>query len=140
MEKTALPKNSEALKKDRGAFFTPQPIADYLADWAVEGDQNALVLDPSCGESVFLEAAGRRILKAGGDQTNLPKQVFGVDLHEESVIRSRQLLQDQGLDGTFVVDDFFALSPPDRLDTKLPQVDAVIGNPPFVRYQKHIGL
>src|SRR5205085_7931755 len=28
---------------------------------------------------------------------------------------------------------------PDRLSCPLPEMDAVIGNPPFIRYQKHIG-
>jgi Type I restriction-modification system methyltransferase subunit len=129
----------KALRKDRGAFFTPRPIADYLADWAVEGDANATVLDPTCGESVFLEAAGRKLKDLGADRAQLRRQVLGVDLHDESVERSIATLTAGGLDASLLVGDFFAQSSPDQLDAKLPYVDAIIGNPPFIRYQKHTG-
>jgi adenine-specific DNA-methyltransferase len=126
-------------RKARGAFFTPPAIAAYLAEWAVEDDPSATVLDPTCGEAVFLEATGRRLRTLGTSPEQLRKQVLGVDVHADSVAASDDLLTAQGLAGSFLVEDFFALSPPDRLDAQLPYVDAVIGNPPFVRYQKHIG-
>lgn len=127
-------------RKERGAFFTPPAIADYLAEWAVEGDSGATVLDPTCGESVFLEAAGRRLQELGAQEADVAKQLIGVDIHEESVAESRRLLAASGLRATLVTEDFFHLSPPDRLDARLPYVDAVIGNPPFVRYQQHAGM
>lgn len=132
--------DTPALRKARGAFFTPPPIAEYLAEWAVENDPAATVLDPTCGEAVFLEAAARRLRALGADGERLRSQVLGVDLHESSVIASRDILRRGGLDGSFVVDDFFALSTPEKLDARLPHVDAIIGNPPFVRYQQHAGL
>jgi adenine-specific DNA-methyltransferase len=127
------------LRKARGAFFTPQPIADYLAEWAVEDDPAAVVLDPTCGEAVFLEAAAKRLAALGVRKDELAAQVLGVDLHPGSVDASSTLLRGQGLNASFLVEDFFMLSTPDKLDARLPYVDAVIGNPPFVRYQKHIG-
>ena len=127
-------------RKARGAFFTPPTIAAYLADWAVEDDPSAKVLDPTCGEAVFLEATGRRLRTLGASSRQIRHQVLGVDLHKASVAASEGLLDAQGLGGSFFVDDFFTLSPPDRLDARLPYVDAIIGNPPFVRYQNHAGL
>jgi adenine-specific DNA-methyltransferase len=131
--------DTPALRKARGAFFTPPAIADYLAEWAVEGDPNATVLDPTCGEAVFLEAAGRKLAALGATREDLRAQVLGVDMHEESVEASAALLREEGLDGSFRVGDFFSLSTPDKLDAELPSVDAIIGNPPFVRYQQHVG-
>lgn len=128
------------LRKARGAFFTPKPIADYLARWAVEDDPTATVLDPTCGEAVFLESAGERLRDLGVNQEQMREQVLGVDLHEHSIRESRRLLRDGGLDGSFIAEDFFALDTPEKLGARLPYVDAVIGNPPFVRYQKHAGL
>lgn len=52
------PGDSPVLRKERGAFFTPPEIADYLADWAVGGDRNARILDPTCGEASAI--SGRR--------------------------------------------------------------------------------
>jgi adenine-specific DNA-methyltransferase len=127
------------LRKVRGAFFTPKPIADYLADWAVEGDPATKVLDPTCGEAVFLESAAERLRTLGASQAALRSQVLGVDLHEHSIRQSQRLLREGGLDGSFIAEDFFAVPTPDKL-SPLPYVDAVIGNPPFVRYQHHAGL
>lgn len=132
--------DTQESRKARGAFFTPKPIADYLADWAVEGDPAATVLDPTCGEAVFLHAAGERLRGLGVTGTKARRQIWGVDLHDDSVRASRRLLRADGLDGSFLADDFFALSTPDKLDARIPFVDAVIGNPPFVRYQQHAGL
>ena len=131
--------DTPALRKARGAFFTPPAIADYLAEWAVEGNPSATVMDPTCGEAVFLEAAGRRLADLGTTQEQLREQMFGVDLHKRSVEASAALLRAQGLDGSFTVSDFFALSTPNKLDAQLPFVDAIIGNQPFVRYQEHVG-
>lgn len=132
--------DTPSYRKARGAFFTPPAIADYLAEWAVEGDRSASVMDPTCGEAVFLEAAGRRLVDLGATPEQLREQVRGVDLHSASVEAAASLLRKQGLDGSFTISDFFALSTPDKLDAELPFVDAIIGNPPFVRYQQHVGV
>ena len=133
-----LARDTQDLRKARGAFFTPPAIADYLARWAVEEDRDATILDPTCGEAVFLQAAARQLRALGATPAALRRQVLGVDIHGTSVARSRELLQEEDLEGSFVVRDFFSIAP-NQLDTPIPYVDAVIGNPPFVRYQEHTG-
>jgi adenine-specific DNA-methyltransferase len=133
------PGDSAELRKERGAFFTPPAIADYLADWAVGGDPLAKVLDPTCGEAIFLLAAGRRLKALGREAGDLDNQLFGVDLHESSLNFAQRLLEQEGLDAHLVASDFFDLNTPDQLGGSLPMVDAVIGNPPFIRYQLHAG-
>jgi adenine-specific DNA-methyltransferase len=127
------------LRKARGAFFTPPAIADFLAWWAVGGDPNAKVLDPTCGEAVFLLAAARQLRESGTAPEQLHQQVFGVDLHEGSLDEAMRLLEADGLDAHLIAEDFFNLATPAQLGCPLPEMDAVIGNPPFVRYQEHIG-
>lgn len=126
-------------RKARGAFFTPPAIADFLAAWAVNSDPAAKILDPTCGEAVFLTAAGRELRKHGAPGSDLQKQVFGVDVHEGSLDEAMRLLEAQGLDAHLLADDFFNVPAPSQLGCPLPEMDAVIGNPPFVRYQEHIG-
>lgn len=126
-------------RKARGAFFTPEPIADYLAAWAVGGDPRARVLDPTCGEAVFLLSAGRYLREAGCQPEELDDRLFGVDLHPSSLDAAIGLLEEEGLDAHLIASDFFDLSSPSHLDCQLPRMDAVIGNPPFVRYQQHSG-
>jgi len=126
-------------RKTRGAFFTPEPIADYLAAWAVDGDPQARVLDPTCGEAVFLLSAGRYLREAGCPPEELDDRLFGVDLHPSSLDAAIGLLEKENLDAHLIASDFFELSSPGHLDSQLPLMDAVIGNPPFVRYQQHSG-
>jgi adenine-specific DNA-methyltransferase len=133
------PGDNPALRKERGAFFTPSEIADYLADWAVGGDRNARILDPTCGEAVFLLSAGRRLRALGREDGDLDEHLFGVDLHETSLDWATSILEAEGLDAHLLARDFFDLATPDQLGAQLPAMDAVIGNPPFVRYQRHIG-
>jgi adenine-specific DNA-methyltransferase len=128
-----------AARKARGAFFTPPAIADYLASWAVENDPQARILDPTCGESVFLRAAALRLREVGARQADLADQVFGVDVEAESVRRSKSALMADGLNAKLLVGDFFDVPNPDQIGCPLPEMDAIIGNPPYIRYQEHAG-
>jgi adenine-specific DNA-methyltransferase len=133
------PADLPELRKARGAFFTPPAIADFLAAWAVGNDPSARILDPSCGDGVFLLAAARQLREAGCATSALDEHVFGVDLHEPSLEDATQYLEAEGLDAHLVAEDFFNLATPQQLGCLLPEMDAVIGNPPFIRYQEHIG-
>ncbi len=135
-----LPGDSADERKARGAFFTPPAIAEHLAGWAIQDDPNAVVLDPTCGEGVFLMAAGQRLKALGRQTSDLDSQVFGIDLHEGSLEVADRLLQEEGLDAHLIASDFFAVATPDQLNAPIDYVDAVIGNPPFVRYQQHAGV
>jgi adenine-specific DNA-methyltransferase len=126
-------------RKARGAFFTPPAIADFLAAWAVSDNPDARVLDPTCGEAVFLLAAGRALTALGRSGSDLDEHLFGVDLHTESLAEATRILEAEGLDAHLIASDFFSVSTPDQLGCPLPLADAVIGNPPFVRYQLHTG-
>lgn len=134
-----LPGDNAELRKARGAFFTPLPIAEYLVDWALGDDPNAKVLDPTCGDGVFLQAAGQRLKALGRQVSDLDEQVFGVDLHRESLDEALRLLEAENLDAHLIASDFFAVPTPEAQDAPLPLMDAVVGNPPFIRYQEHVG-
>jgi adenine-specific DNA-methyltransferase len=133
------PEDLAGLRRARGAFFTPEPIAAHLAAWAVRSDAQAKILDPTCGEAVFLQAAGRELKAAGCQCSDLDQRLHGVDLHVESLAEATEILESEGLDAHLIADDFFAVPTPDQLGAPLPFMDAVVGNPPFVRYQQHTG-
>jgi adenine-specific DNA methylase len=126
-------------RKARGAFFTPPAIAEFLAYWAIQQNPHARLLDPSSGDGVFLKAAGEELRRLGTPQSALDSQIYGVDLHPGSVHQSRELLAESGLGAHLLESDFFAVTPPTDLFANLEPFDAVIGNPPYIRYQQHIG-
>lgn len=116
--------DTDAQRKARGAFFTPPEVAAYVARWAVRSSADR-VLEPSCGEAAFLLAAHERVqtLPAAG-----PVRLDGVELHGASARAARAVLRAAGASAHVRVSDFFAVEPD-------PSYDAVIGNPPYVRYQ-----
>jgi adenine-specific DNA-methyltransferase len=130
--------DAPSARKARGAFFTPDAIAEFLAAWAVRTADSS-VLDPTCGESVFLLAAGQRLRELGTDSDQLARQLFGIDLHGASLRASGSMLEAEGLAATLIEDNIFRVPTPDRPACPLSFVDAVVGNPPFVRYQEHRG-
>ena len=130
---------SDQSRKARGAFFTPPAIAEFLVDWAIDDRPGARILDPTCGDGVFLEAAGKALRELGSDRDRLADQIFGIDVHAPSVAEAALRLRAQGLDATLREHDFFAVDPPTDLLSELPLFDVVCGNPPFVRYQQHRG-
>lgn len=134
-----LPGDTQELRKSRGAFFTPWAIADFTAAWAVGRDPDAAVLDPTSGEGVFLLAAAEHLKALGASKADLARQVHGVDLHAPSLDEAASLLAGADAAAHLVHGDFFEQPTPDQLHGQVPWVDAVIGNPPFVRYHQHRG-
>lgn len=130
--------DSAFARKTRGAFFTPPAIADFLARWAIRSP-DARVLDPTCGEAVFLLAAAERLRRLAATPEAIAEQLTGVDLHQPSLDASRDLLRDIGAGSRFVRSDFFDLPTPAQIGDRIGWQDAVVGNPPFVRYQEHRG-
>jgi adenine-specific DNA-methyltransferase len=117
--------------KRLGAYYTDERIADFLVRWALRSAQDK-VADPSFGGGVFLEAAARRLKTLGGSV----KQVYGIELDE--AVHTQVSYELQVLYGfrakNLVHSDFFKLKP-----KQLPLLDAVVGNPPFIRYQNFNG-
>lgn len=116
-------------QKARGAFFTPPQVSQFLVDWAIRGPKD-IVLEPSCGDAAFLMPAAARLQQLGA--ASLTNQVHGIDIHAPSVVAAQALLAEQGLSATVTCSDFFDIDPQRRFD-------AVIGNPPYVRYQDFTG-
>lgn len=119
--------DTAALRKARGAFFTPLGITEHLAEWALHAPSD-LVLEPSTGEAAFLTAAVDRLRALG----NLDPVVHGVEIHAPSAKSARALVNTAGGRAKIRVSDFFLV------DAK-PTYDAIIGNPPFIRYQDWTG-
>lgn len=124
------PNDTPALRKVRGAFFTPERVTDFVAQWAIRagGDR---VLEPSAGDAAFMVAAVARISKLRRGKGAEP-EVDGVEIHAHSARVARERVRRAGGKAWVRNSDFFDLAPE-------PVYDAVIGNPPYIRYQRFSG-
>lgn len=118
-------------RKARGAFFTPPEVSRFIADWAIRTPKDR-VLEPSCGDAAFLMPAAERLVALGLPAQAVAEQVDGVDIHAPSLGEARERLRARGFSAALIEGDFF-----DRACQQ--SYDAVIGNPPFVRYQEFSG-
>ncbi|MFP5021176.1 HsdM family class I SAM-dependent methyltransferase [Pseudonocardia phyllosphaerae] len=121
------------LRKSRGAFFTPEPVARHITDWAVRSTADR-ILEPSCGEASFLLAAVDRLaaLRAPGAEDSDLGHLDGIELHADSARAAEEILSRVGVDARISTGDFFCCEP-------TGSYDVVIGNPPYVRYQDFSG-
>ncbi|HLL90956.1 MAG TPA: N-6 DNA methylase [Tepidisphaeraceae bacterium] len=119
-------------RKALGAFYTPDTAAGFMATWAIRSPQDSVV-DPSSGGGVFLRAAAERLAALGGNPSS---QVWGVELDPSAHDHVRSAVaRDYGLDpDKLVLGNFFDIA--GRLGSRF---DAVIGNPPYIRYQAFAG-
>ncbi len=118
------------LQKTFGAFYTPQNVAEFLTAWAVR-DSSDTVLDPSAGEGVFLRAARSRLLALRG---NVANQVRGIELSKDTHRSTEAILGAMNPSPALTRADFF-----DKSHSTFGLVTALVGNPPFIRYQRFNG-
>lgn len=119
--------------KLRGGYYTSGELARWLCAWAIR-DAREMVLEPSCGDGSFLEAASARLEALGAKGPARANHLRGIEIIPDEADKARMRLKD-GLgmraDDVVVNSDFFAWwSRPER-----PEFDVVVGNPPFIRYQ-----
>ena len=112
--------------KESGAVWTPLYIARMLVRWAIR-EPNDAVLDPGSGRGIFLFESFRRLLALGATPSRARSLLYGV---EQDALSFRQLTRD--------LESFTGGTPPhvrcgNLFDCTFPKLDAVVGNPPYVR-------
>ncbi len=111
--------NKASEEKLRGGFYTPEPIADFILKWAFNGAQDVDILEPSCGDGVFLEGIKK------GEYHYHSLTAIELDAEEAEKAESLSLAQSQIINSDF---HQYCLSTSKKYDI-------VIGNPPYIRYQ-----
>ncbi len=109
-----------AQRKALGAYYTDTAVAALIANWVVRDRDR--VLDPSCGDGAFLHAASLCAARA--------VSITGIEI---SAVQADETRASMGDDPRvrILTSDFF--------DIEEGTFDAVIGNPPFIRYQSFVG-
>jgi adenine-specific DNA methylase len=118
---------NESSWKLRGGYYTPPDLALFIARWVSEVSPKH-ILEPSCGDGVFFDA----LAKVAGSQT---VEVTGFELETEEAAKAQARANAVGLSATTVHDEDFLQWAINHLDDANARFDAVVGNPPFIRYQ-----
>lgn len=106
----------ESEQKLRGGYYTPEDLANFLTRW-IRPNGKTHVLEPSCGDGVFFSS-----LRGSGAKVT----AFELEPKEAAKAAAR------GLHNCTVYNkDFLGWA----LENEGGQFDAVVGNPPFIRYQ-----
>ena len=112
-------------EKLRGGYYTPEPIAQFICNWAIDINTKG-ILEPSCGDGVFLNEAAKKVMEINPD-LSIEDTIVGIELFEEEAKKASTY-------GTKVIfGDFFGFYK-DNIEGK-QKFDVIIGNPPFIRYQ-----
>jgi type I restriction-modification system DNA methylase subunit len=146
-------------RRKYGQFFTSPDVVDLINAFCVRAD-DATVLDPACGGGTFLVRAyaRKRALAAQGGRERshqeLLQEVFGVDIARfpaqlATINLAVRRLGDEANYPQVVRSDFFRVRPnvavgrlpvaagqPDERDVVVANLDAVVGNPPYVRQEE----
>jgi adenine-specific DNA-methyltransferase len=119
--------------KLRGGYYTSTAVASWLCKWAIRTPDDR-VLEPSCGAGAFVEAAAVRFAELGLSGPSIAEQLNGIEVLAAEAERARSRLQPLvGVRAQSLVEtsDFFEWW--QRHERR--GIDAVVGNPPFIRYQ-----
>lgn len=109
-------------QKLRGGYYTPQDLVEFCVERAQRVARRPLIewLEPSAGDGAFVPA----VIKTTG------RSLTCVELDPGEAAKCRSVLDASG-DGSVVQGSFF----PWLVVRPRRTFDAVVGNPPYVRYQ-----
>jgi len=125
----------ESAQKLRGGYYTPDLVADFLAQWAIQQSEMT-VLEPSCGDGNLSLAAAHRLLSLGVSPAQVTDRLTSVELDSEEAEKAAQRLRALGVgitNASVIAADFFAYC--QEMLWSNERFGVVIGNPPFIRYQ-----
>jgi adenine-specific DNA-methyltransferase len=112
----------ESKQKLRGGFYTESALAAFLVRW-IKAIRPKSLLEPSCGDGAFLEAIERASIP-----TLTKITACELDSIEAAKASERTRLRPHVLNRDFL--RWYLFHARDN-----EQFDAVVGNPPFIRYQ-----
>ncbi|MFD8152150.1 Eco57I restriction-modification methylase domain-containing protein [Streptomyces sp. NPDC059720] len=134
-----------------GVHYTPDPVVELITAYAVQ-DPADIVLDPASGAGTFVTMCYERKRALGSTHDQSLAEVYAVELAQfaASLTGFNLTLADTTASSAYprvFRTDFFQTYPGERSGLELPdvgrlaypqQVDAVVGNPPYIRFENRL--
>lgn len=132
---------------NHGEVFTKPWVARLILDLvgyrASEDLSDSVIIEPACGNGVFVAEIVTRFLDsceaANVDPKDRPEAIYATDLNGSSIKETRrivrEILRERGLDGAAKLARSWVRES-DFLLADLPSADFVVGNPPYVRLEE----
>ncbi|WP_242687988.1 N-6 DNA methylase [Photorhabdus stackebrandtii] len=120
-------KADQTSQKLRGGYYTPQNLADYVTKWVLSKLPES-ILEPSCGDGVFIQALNN-------NQCDKTIKLSCFELFDTEAQKASKRCQSLGFDNAIVAEGDFLVWANNQLNPGHSLFDAVVGNPPFIRYQ-----
>ena len=117
-------KKDNTKEKLRGAYYTPLTLAEKMIEFFVKDKNIRSILEPSCGDGVFIDAALEQGLLADG------KSMTAVEIEKDETDKL-SVKYASNSDIHIINRDFFEFY---RENTH-NNYDLIVGNPPYIRYQ-----
>jgi adenine-specific DNA-methyltransferase len=120
-------------EKIRGGYYTPDAVAAWICEWAIRSPADD-ILEPSCGDGAFLEAAAHKLRELGATPATIGRNLTGVEIipnEAEAATTRLHGLIGKAAEKVVQNSDFFAW----WTDSIRPTFEVIVGNPPFIRYQ-----
>lgn len=130
-------------EKLAGRYFTPRNLADYIVEWATNDINITNILEPSCGDGVFLKSLVEH-------NFNLECNIKSIEIDEAVSIvannttpnsvrfnnfedyRDNQEINNYNTGCYIINDDFYKVY---RDGLMVERFQTIVGNPPYIRYQ-----
>ncbi len=112
-------------QKLRGAYYTPLPLAEMIVDLFANDNTVISILEPSCGDGVFLDAAIKKKIDKRA------KEIIAVEIDKKEAEKAKEYTKDYKNIKVYN-EDFFVFY---HKISNHKKYDLILGNPPYVRYQ-----
>jgi adenine-specific DNA-methyltransferase len=120
-------KEFETEQKLRGGYYTPLDLASFIAKW-ISAIRPKAILEPSCGDGIFFEALAK--IRSAKRAT-----ITGFELNDAEAEKATARTRNLNIESAEVRQEDFLEWALKHLKNPEVQFDAVVGNPPFIRYQ-----
>lgn len=118
-----LKENSSA-QKLRGAYYTPLPLAEMMVKLFLDDKSIKAVLEPSCGDGVFIDALDDL------EMINQLDNVTAIEIEQEEAEKLENNYK-KSEKVRILNQDFFDYYEKENEN----KFDLILGNPPYIRYQ-----